>query len=565
MHADISLIATIAAAFTLALAFGFITEKIGIPALVGYLLAGIVISPTTPGFAGDLHIAGQLSEIGVMLLMFGVGLHFSIKDLLRVKKIAIPGAVFQMGIATALGVVVASLWGWDLGASLVFGISLSCASTVVLIKALERQGILESMNGRIAVGWLVVEDLVTVIVLVLLPALASLLDPSRAPQPAVSLLFDLGKTMLQVGGFIAVMLLVGKRLIPRVLWMIARTGSRELFTLAVITSAIGIAFGAALLFNVSFALGAFFAGVVLRESELSNRAAKESLPLQDAFSVLFFVSVGMLLDPRVLVENPGAVLAVVGIIVLGKSLAAIALVLLMRYPLNSALTIAASLAQIGEFSFILAGLGLSLGLIPKLGFSLIIAGAFISIALNPFVFRLVEPLRGWLLARSSTARSLEQLQDPMAELPMSTERKYLQGQVVIVGYGVIGKTLADALLRRQIPFVIAEQNRETVAKLREAGIAAVYGDAVEPAVLIQAHVAEASLLVITANDPVAIGKMVETARALNPEIGIMVDAEDLSTAQILEGAQLGQVFFSDRLVAEAMLKSIEGRYSDHMT
>lgn len=565
MHADISLIATIAAAFTLALAFGFITEKIGIPALVGYLLAGIVISPTTPGFAGDLHIAGQLSEIGVMLLMFGVGLHFSIKDLLRVKKIAIPGAVFQMGIATALGVVVASLWGWDLGASLVFGISLSCASTVVLIKALERQGILESMNGRIAVGWLVVEDLVTVIVLVLLPALASLLDPSRAPQPAVSLLFDLGKTMLQVGGFIAVMLLVGKRLIPRVLWMIARTGSRELFTLAVITSAIGIAFGAALLFNVSFALGAFFAGVVLRESELSNRAAKESLPLQDAFSVLFFVSVGMLLDPRVLVENPGAVLAVVGIIVLGKSLAAIALVLLMRYPLNSALTIAASLAQIGEFSFILAGLGLSLGLIPKLGFSLIIAGAFISIALNPFVFRLVEPLRGWLLARSSTARSLEQLQDPMAELPMSTERKYLQGQVVIVGYGVIGKTLADALLRRQIPFVIAEQNRETVAKLREAGIAAVYGDAVEPAVLIQAHVAEASLLVITANDPVAIGKMVETARALNPEIGIMVDAEDLSTAQILEGAQLGQVFFSDRLVADAMLKSIEGRYSDHMT
>jgi CPA2 family monovalent cation:H+ antiporter-2 len=563
MHADISLIATIAAAFTLALAFGFITEKLGIPALVGYLLAGIVISPATPGFAGDVHIAGQLSEIGVMLLMFGVGLHFSIKDLLQVKKIAIPGAVFQMAIATVLGVMVASFWGWDLGAALVFGISLSCASTVVLIKALERQGIIESMNGRIAVGWLVVEDLVTVIVLVLLPALAGMLDPSRESQSGGSLLFDLGKTSLQVGGFIAVMLLVGKRLIPKLLWMIARTGSRELFTLAVITSAIGIAFGAAILFNVSFALGAFFAGVVLRESELSNRAAKESLPLQDAFSVLFFVSVGMLLDPRVLLENPGAVLAVVGIIVLGKSLAAIALVLLMRYPLNSALTIAASLAQIGEFSFILAGLGLSLGLLPKLGFSLIIAGAFISIALNPFVFRLVEPLRGWLLARSSSARTLEQSQDPMAELPMTTERRLLQGQVVIVGYGVIGKTLADALLSRQIPFVVAEQNRETVEKLRSAGVAAVYGDAVEPAVLIQAHVAEASLLVITANDPVAIGKMVETARTLNPEIGIMVDAEDLSTAQILEGARLGQVFFSDRLVAEAMVKSIEQRYSDH--
>lgn len=563
MHADISLIATIAAAFTLALAFGFMTEKIGIPALVGYLLAGIAISPATPGFAGDLHIAGQLSEIGVMLLMFGVGLHFSIKDLLRVKRIAIPGAVFQMAIATVLGMVMASSWGWDFGASLVFGISLSCASTVVLIKALEHQGVIESMNGRIAVGWLVVEDLVTVLVLVLLPALAGLLDPSREALSAFGLLFDLAKTILQVGGFIAVMLLVGKRLIPKVLWMIARTGSRELFTLAVITSAIGIAFGAAMLFNVSFALGSFFAGVVLRESELSNRAAKESLPLQDAFSVLFFVSVGMLLDPRVLVENPGAVLAVVSIIVLGKSIAAIVLVLLLRYPLNSALTIAASLAQIGEFSFILAGLGLSLGLIPKLAFSLIIAGAFISIALNPFVFRFVEPLRLWLLAKSPKARLLEQRQDPMAELPMSTERRFLHGQVVIVGYGVIGKTLVRALMTRQIPFVVAEQNRETVEKLREEGIAAVYGDAAEPSVLIQAHIAEANLLVITANDPVAIGKMAETARALNPEIGIMVDAEDFSTAHILESAQLGEIFFSDRLVADAMVRAIEHRYSIH--
>lgn len=294
------------------------------------------------------------------------------------------------------------------------------------------------MNGRIAVGWLVVEDLVTVIILVLLPAMAGLLDALREPQPVLSLLLDLGKTMLQVGGFIVFMLLIGKRFIPKLLWMIARTGSRELFTLAVITSATGIAFGAALLFSVSFALGAFFAGVVLRESELSNRAAKESLPLQDAFAVLFFVSVGMLLDPRVLLENPGAVMAVVGIIVFGKSLAAIVLVLFLRYPLNSALTIAASLAQIGEFSFILAGLGLSLGLIPQLAFSLIIAGAFISIALNPFVFRLVEPFRMWLLAKSPKARLLNQQDDPMAELPISTSRRLLAGQVVIVGYGVIG-------------------------------------------------------------------------------------------------------------------------------
>lgn len=560
MHTDISLIATIAAAFSLALVFGFVTEKLGIPALVGYLLAGIAISPATPGFVGDMHIAAQLSEIGVMLLMFGVGLHFSITDLLSVKKIAIPGAIFQMAIATLLGCAVASFWNWTLPAALVFGVSLSCASTVVLIKALERQGVIDSMNGRIAIGWLVVEDLVTVLVLVLLPALAGVSDPDRVQDSGASLALDLGKTLLQVGGFIAAMLLVGKRIIPKVLWWIARTGSRELFTLAVVTAAIGIAFGAAALFNVSFALGAFFAGVVLRESELSKRAARESLPLQDAFSVLFFVSVGMLLDPRVLLENPGAVLAVVGIIVLGKSLAAVVLVLLLRYPLNSALTVAASLAQIGEFSFILAGLGLSLGLIPKLAFSLIIAGAFISIALNPFVFRLVSPLRQWLLARSSAARVLDQRQDPMAALPMSTERRLLQGQVVIVGYGAIGSTIAEGLSARQIPFVVAEQNREIVESLRAGGIAAVYGDATEPAVLIQAHIAEASFLVITANDPVAIRSTVDTAKTLNPDISIMIDAEDLASCQALEQAHVGQVYFSDRIVASAIVCSIAACY-----
>jgi len=562
MHTDISLIATIAAAFSLALVFGVITEKLGIPALVGYLLAGIVISPATPGFVGDVHIASQLSEIGVMLLMFGVGLHFSVTDLLRVKKIAIPGAIVQMSIATLLGVVVATAWGWALSAALVFGVSLSCASTVVLIKALERQGILESVNGRIAVGWLVVEDLVTVIALVMLPALAKMLDPSGEQASGMALLVDIGKTLLQVGAFIAVMLLVGKRLIPKLLWFIARIGSRELFTLAVVTAAIGIAFGAAALFNVSFALGAFFAGVVLRESELSKRAARESLPLQDAFAVLFFVAVGMLLDPRVLIDNPGAVLAVLGIIVLGKSLAAIALVLLLRYPLNSALIIAASLAQIGEFSFILAGLGLSLGLIPQLAFSLIIAGAFISIALNPFVFRLAGPLRDWLMQKSPRARMLDQRHDPMAELPMSTERRLLKDQVVIVGYGAIGKALVDALMAKQIPFVVAEQNRETVQALRAANVAAVCGDAAEPSVLIQAHIAEAAVLVITANDFMAIRKMVDTARTLNPDITVMIDAGDVASCKALEDARLGDVYFSDRIVVQAMMDRLEQRY-DH--
>lgn len=457
-----ALITTIASGFGLALIFGFLAEKIGIPALVGYLLAGIAISPSTPGYAGDLGIAAQLSEIGVMLLMFGVGLHFSIADLMSVKKIAVPGAIFQMLIATGLGTVVASYWGWDMWAAIVFGISLSCASTVVLIKAIEREKITTTMNGRIAIGWLVVEDLVTVLALVLLPALAGLQSTSDADMTGDTFAIIVGKTFLQVAGFIAFMLIVGKRLMPKLLWIIAKTGSRELFTLAIVSAAIGIAFGAASLFNVSFALGAFFAGVVLRESELSKRAAKESLPLQDAFSVLFFVAVGMLFDPRVLLEHPAAVLCTLLIIVVGKSIAAIALVLLFRYPLNSALTVAASLAQIGEFSFILAGLGLSLGLIPQLAFSLVLAGALISIAINPLIFRAIKPLRDWLLANSKQARLLDERIDPLAELPMSTARRLLEEQVVIVGYGAIGSAITKSLKQLNIPFVIAEQNRETV-------------------------------------------------------------------------------------------------------
>lgn len=559
-----ALITTIAAGFGLALIFGFLAEKIGIPALVGYLIAGIAISPATPGYAGDLDIAAQLSEIGVMLLMFGVGLHFSISDLLAVKKIAVPGAIFQMVIATVLGATVATYWGWDLWASIVFGISLSCASTVVLIKALEREKITTAMDGRIAIGWLVVEDLVTVLALVLLPALAGLQTSNESDMAGASLAMIVGKTFLQVGGFIAFMLILGKRLLPKLLWVVARTGSRELFTLAVVSAAIGIAFGAAALFNVSFALGAFFAGVVLRESELSKRAAKESLPLQDAFSVLFFVSVGMLFDPTVLVEHPAAVLAVVLIIVVGKSLAAIALVLLFRYPLNSALTIAASLAQIGEFSFILAGLGLTLGLIPQLAFSLILAGALISIALNPLIFGTIKPLRAWLLANSRQARLFDQRVDPLAELPMSTARRLLEGQVVIVGYGAIGSAIAGALKQQDIPFVIAEQNRETVESLRTAGFAAVFGNAAEPAVLIQAHIAEASILVITANDPIEIQKMVETAQTLNPDLRVLIDSEDADDYNLLTEAGLGTVFYSDHLVSAAIIDSITHHFTQDL-
>lgn len=557
-----ALITTIAAGFGLALIFGFVAEKIGTPALVGYLLAGIAISPATPGYAGDMGIAAQLSEIGVMLLMFGVGLHFSISDLLSVRKIAVPGAIFQMLIATILGAVIASFWGWDLWASIVFGLSLSCASTVVLIKALEREKITTSMNGRIAVGWLVVEDLVTVLALVLLPVLSGLHDSSGSTQTNTSIALLIGKTFLQVGGFIAVMLILGKRIMPKLLWMIAKTGSRELFTLAVISAAIGIAFGAAELFNVSFALGAFFAGVVLRESELSKRAAKDSLPLQDAFSVLFFVAVGMLFQPSVIVEHPAAVLSVLFIIIIGKSIAAVVLVLLFRYPLNSALTIAASLAQIGEFSFILAGLGLTLGLIPQLAFSLVLAGALISIALNPLIFKLMKPFRSWLLANSNKARLFDQRRDPLSELPMSTARNLLEGQVIVIGYGVIGRSIVAGLKERKIPLVIAEQNRDTVESLRAAGFAAVYGNAADPAVLIQAHIAEAAILVITANDPVEIQKMVETAKALNPDVRVLIDCENAADYAILTSAQLGTVYSADHLVSQAIVESVATYFND---
>ncbi|MDP9126002.1 MAG: cation:proton antiporter, partial [Pseudomonadota bacterium] len=378
----VSLITTLAAGFGLALVLGFIAAKLRLPALVGYLVAGIIIGPATPGFVADAEIASQLAEIGVMLLMFGVGLHFSINDLMSVRKVALPGALVQMVVATALGAGVATLWGWSLGAALVFGISLSVASTVVLLKALESRGVLESGDGSIAVGWLVVEDLAMVLVLVLLPALAPSLG-GKAPASDRGALLTIAITLAQVGGFVAFMLVVGRRLFPWILWQVTRTGSRELFTLCVIAAAVSIAYGSAALFGVSFALGAFFAGMVMRESEFSARAAEQVLPLQDAFAVLFFVSVGMLFDPRILVEQPLRVLTTVGVIVIGKWLAAVVLVLLLRYPVRTALVVAAGLAQVGEFSFILAGLGMTLGLLPKEGQSLLLAGAILSIAINP--------------------------------------------------------------------------------------------------------------------------------------------------------------------------------------
>ena len=554
MPHSVSLIHTIAAALGLALALGFLATRLRLPALVGYLLAGVAIGPFTPGFVADAAMASQLAEIGVMLLMFGVGLHFSLGDLLAVRKIAVPGAVVQMMVATALGMALATWWGWSLGGALVFGLSLSVASTVVLLRALETLGILDSYTGRIAVGWLVVEDLAMVLVLVLLPPLAGWLGSSAGAElDAAQLGRTVGWTLLQVGGFVALMLLVGRRLFPWVLWQVARTGSRELFTLCVVAAAVGIAFGSAALFGVSFALGAFFAGMVMRESEFAHRAAHESLPLRDAFAVLFFVSVGMLFNPAVLWERPLQVLAVVAIIMVGKTLAAAALVLAFRYPLNTALTVSASLAQIGEFSFILVALGASLGLLPPEGASLVLAGALISMALNPLLFHAIAPLQDWLRARSAWARRLEQRDDPLAELPMSTDSRYLARQVVLVGYGRVGRRVAGALAAHDIPFVVAEQNRELVESLRAEGIAAVFGDAVEPAVLIQAHIARAAMLVIATPDSLNVRQIIATAVTLNPAIETVVRSHSEDEARrLVQECDGTVVFLAEDALAQLM-------------
>ncbi|MFC5523749.1 YbaL family putative K(+) efflux transporter [Polaromonas jejuensis] len=555
MPHSVSLISTIAAGLGLALILGFAAARLRLPALVGYLLAGVIIGPFTPGFVADAGIASQLAEIGVMLLMFGVGLHFSLRDLLAVRKIAVPGAVVQMTVATALGMGVAHWWGWNLGGALVFGLSLSCASTVVLLRALESRGILDSFNGRIAVGWLIVEDLAMVLVLVLLPPLGSWLSGQGAAD-LDALWTSLGITLLQVGVFVALMLLVGRRFFPWVLWQVQRTGSRELFTLCVVAAAVSIAFGATALFGVSFALGAFFAGMVMRESEFSHRAAEESLPLRDAFAVLFFVSVGMLFDPWVLIERPLQVLSVVGIIIVGKTVAAGLLVTAFRYPLNTALTVSASLAQIGEFSFILVGLGASLGLLPPEGQSLVLAGALISIALNQLVFKAVEPFQRWILARSALARKLEARDDPMAELPATTEAKYLSRHVVLVGYGRVGRRIATALAAHHIPFVVAEQNRELVERLRAEGLAAVSGDAVEPVVLIQAHIAQARMLVIATPDTLDVRQMIATARALNPGIETVVRTHNEAEARLLDSEHAGRIFLGEQELAQSMARHV---------
>jgi CPA2 family monovalent cation:H+ antiporter-2 len=557
----VPLIATIAVGLGLALILGVIASRLKLPPLVGYLLAGVFVGPWTPGFVADVNLAQQLAEIGVMLLMFGVGMHFSIDDLWQVRKIALPGAIAQIAAATALGTGVALLWGWPIGHGIVLGIALSVASTVVLLRALEERNEIETTNGRIAVGWLVVEDLAMILALVLLPPLAATLvgspgggagDMTDLPALAMKLGLTLGKVAL----FVAVMLVVGRRVLPWLLSQVAQTGSRELFTLSVIAGAVGIAYGSSELFGVSFALGAFFAGVVVAESDLSHRAATESLPLREAFAVLFFLAVGMMFDPMILIEQPWKVLAVLSIILIGKSLAAFAIVIAFGYPLNTALMVSASLAQIGEFSFILATLGIHLKVFTAEGQNLILAGALLSIALNPFVFRLIAPASSWIRSNARLGRVVRRGSDHLAGLPITTDEKKLTGHIVLVGYGRVGQRICDALIAADIPVVIAEENREVVETLRRRGLAAVSGNGSEPGVLIQAHIHRARMLVAATPDPFLTRQMVDIARKLNPQIETVARTHTDEETEFLEKDRIDRIFMGENELALSMTRYI---------
>jgi CPA2 family monovalent cation:H+ antiporter-2 len=551
---ETALITTIAAGIGLAFLLGLLVTRIGMPPLVGYLLAGIVVGPFTPGIVADSRIAQQLAEMGVILLMFGVGIHFSVGDLLAVKRIALPGAVVQIAVATVLGTAISLLWGWSLGSGIVFGLCLSVASTVVLLRALEDRGLLDSEDGRIAVGWLIVEDLATVLVLVLLPALAPALGGDAATgATSTGVLATLAITLAKVAAFIALIFLVGRRAVPWLLERVARTGSRELFTLAVLAVALGIAVGASVLFGVSVALGAFFAGMVVNGSDLSHEAAADALPLQDAFSVLFFVAVGMLFDPTILLEHPFQILGVLLIVMVGKSLGALAIVLGFRYPLRTALMISASLAQIGEFSFILAALGVTLGVLPPEAQGVIVAVAILSISLNPVTFGGARLLNRWVTARPRLLSILERESKAPEETPLPSQPP-LTDHVIIVGHGRVGSIVAETIASHPTKYVVVDEHFERVEALRKRGITAYFGDASRPGVLDQAHLANARLLIVTAPDAYKARAIIDVARKVNPEIDTVVRTHSEREKRYLERLNVGKAVMGERELAESMAR-----------
>jgi CPA2 family monovalent cation:H+ antiporter-2 len=530
------LIATIVAGLVIAFIMGSIAHKLKVSPIAGYLLAGILVGPHTPGFVGDGDLAAELAEIGVILLMFGVGLHFSLRDLLSVKNVAVPGAIGQIAVATLMGMGLSWTMGWDPLAGFVFGLALSVASTVVLLRALQGFGIVDTERGRIAVGWLIVEDLVMVLALVLLPALAEVMK-GDAPASWSALLVPLAQTGFKITGFLFVMLVVGRRVIPWALHWVVNTGSRELFRLAVLAIALGVAFGAAVVFDVSFALGAFFAGMILGETPLSRQATEETLPLRDAFAVLFFVSVGMLFNPQIVVDQPLALVATVLIIVFGKSVAAYFIVRALKHSHRTAITAAASLAQIGEFSFILATLGTSLAILPPAGRDLILAGALLSIFVNPFIFNWFVPKR-------------QEKTDPV-EMPADTAD--LRDHVVLIGYGRVGKLIARDLKARDRAFILIEDQADTAREAKEAGLNVVRGNALDPAALEAAGIERASKLLIAIPEGFEGGAVVEAVRKLNPGIAIVARAHSEAEVAHLEGAGAGEVVMGEREIANRML------------
>jgi CPA2 family monovalent cation:H+ antiporter-2 len=552
MNHNTPLISTVVVGLVLAFVLGALAQRVRISPLVGYLVAGVLMGPFTPGYVADQNIANELAEIGIILLMFGVGLHFSLKDLLSVRAIAVPGAVVQIAVATLLGMGLGWGLGWPIGGGLVFGLALSVASTVVLLRALQERRLVDTERGRIAVGWLIVEDLAMVLTLVLLPVLAGLLKGEGTNGlsffvMAQPVLITLGK----VAAFIVFMLVVGRRVIPWILHYVAHTGSRELFRLAVFAISLGVAFGAAILFDVSFALGAFFAGMILSESELSQRAANETLPLRDAFAVLFFVSVGMLVDPAIILREPLSLLATVFIIIFGKSAAAFAIVRLFGHPSSTALTISASLAQIGEFSFILVSLGVGLALLPERGRDLVLAGAIISIMLNPLFFALLDRI---LAAKDDSAKETasEEKPVPRVELPVSR----LSNHVVLVGHGRVGSVVSKALRQANTPFLVIEDTPGAVERLRQDGIEVITGNAAAAGMLQAANLAAARGLLVAIPDAFEGGQIVAKARAISGTLPIIARAHSEEEIAHLKHHGATSVIMGEMEIAKAMIAQI---------
>jgi len=550
MH-SYDLILTLTGGLSAALVLGYLTQRLGLSPIVGYLLAGTLVGPYTPGFVADASLAEQLAEIGVILLMFGVGLQFHVEELLAVRKVAVPGAVAQSAVATVLGVLLARAFGWDWSSGLVFGMALAVASTVVLVRVLADNNDLHTPGGHIAVGWLVVEDLFTVVALVLLPALFA---KTGSDSP---LWLALAGTALKVTALVAFTAFVGTRVIPRALDYVAHTRSRELFTLTVLVIALGIAVGSAVVFSVSMALGAFLAGMIVGRSEYSLRAASEALPMRDAFAVLFFVSVGMLLNPGSLIESPGLTIGALAIVLLGKPLVALAIVWVMKYPFKVALTVAIALAQIGEFSFILSTVGRELGIFTPEATNTLVATSIVSIVLNPLLYRTIEPAERWIAARPRLWAKLNRANVAGAEAAGVAVRASEPGyRAVIIGSGPTGRTISRLLRENDIVPTVVELNMDTVRALRQDNIDAVYGDATRPDTLKAAGVATAGSLILTSAGMANSTEVIRAARKINPQIRVLARAAYLRDLAALKDAGADTVYTGEGEVALAFTEDI---------